>query len=85
MIIEENVMLLKSIPKAGRLAVRLAKESYFGLEVMKKNTFSTLPIKEKLFKACQYDNLLEFEPVWQKCAIAIGKACQSLRVEKTLE
>ena len=34
-VIEENIILLKSITKAGHLAVRLAKESYFGLEVMK--------------------------------------------------
>ena len=87
-VIEDNIGLLNTSAKAGRLAVRLAKDAYFGTDMMKTNTISSLPtpqkkkIKEKVFKAYNFTNPLEFEPIWQKCVIAIGKACQALRAEK---
>ena len=85
-IIGTNINLLHSSTKAGRLAVKLARESYFGLDEieMSQNTVSSLSksklnaIKDQLFTVYRYDDLVEFEPIWQKCLIAIGKACQAL-------
>ena len=87
-VIEGNIGLLRCSRKAGRLAVKLARESFFGIALMKRSTFSILPkdklkeIKHIIFKEYKFENLVEFEPVWQKCTIAIGKACQTLRIPK---
>ena len=42
-VIGNNQKLLQSTSKPGRLAVKLARESYFGEEVMKVSTVSSLP------------------------------------------
>lgn len=86
-VIEDNQKLLLSTIKAGRLAVKLARESYFGEEVLKESTVSSLPkeklkeIKARLYEVYRFNNLVEFEPLWQKCLISIGKACQALRAK----
>ena len=86
-IIDSNQKLLQSTVKAGRLAVQLARYSYFGEEVMTISTVSSLPkeklkeIKARLYEVFRFNNQVEFEPLWQKCLIAIGKACQALRVK----
>ena len=46
-VIGENIRLLKCTTKAGRLAVKLARDCYFGENMMRANTVSGLP-KEKL-------------------------------------
>ena len=89
-VIGANSKLLLSVAKAGRLAVKLARESYFGVDVMRVSTVSGLPkdkmkeIKARLYEVYRFDNLVEFEPLWQKCLIAIGKACQGLRAKDTI-
>ena len=89
-VIGANSKLLQSVAKAGRLAVKLARDSYFGEDVMRVNTVSGLPkdklkeIKARLYEVYRFDNLVEFEPLWQKCLIAIGKACQGLRAKDTV-
>ena len=86
-VIEDNQKLLLSTIKAGRLAVKLARESYFGEEVLKESIVSSLPkeklkeIKARLYEVYRFNNLVEFEPLWQKCLISIGKACQALRAK----
>ncbi len=88
--IGNNQKLLQSTSKAGRLAVKLARESYFGEEVMKVSTVSSLPreklkeIKARLYEVYRFNNQVEFEPLWQKCLISIGKACQGLRLKDNL-
>ena len=78
---------------AGSLAVKLARESYFGQEVMQKCTvrgnrgLPGLPytelcqLKQTVFSVfLQYwPNPVEFEPVWVKCSTAIGQACKAIR------
>ena len=81
-VIGANSKLLLSVAKSGRLAVKLARESYFGENVMRVSTVSGLSkdkmkeVKARLYEVYRFDNLVEFEPLWQKCLIAIGKACQ---------
>ena len=89
-VIGANNKLLLSVAKAGHLAVKLARESYFGEDVMRVSTVSGLPkdkmkeIKARLYEVYRFDNLVEFEALWQKCLIAIGKACQGLRAKDTI-
>ena len=82
---------------AGVLAVKLAREAYFGPEVMKKCTVRgsrSLPglphtelcqLKQTVFSSFpQYwANPVEFEPVWTKCSAAVGQACKALRSKCT--
>ena len=90
-VIGTNSKLLPSVTKAGRLSVKLARDSYFGEDVMcTSTTVSGLDkdklkeIKARLYEVYRFDNLVEFEPLWQKCLIAIGKACQGLRAKATI-
>ena len=54
--IGNNQKLLQTTSKAGRLVVKLARESYFGEEVMKVSTVSSLPREElKEIKAQLYE------------------------------
>ena len=60
-VIEDNILLLKSTTKAGRLAVKLARESFFGTEMMKSSTAATLPkdkikaIKQIIYKEYNFE------------------------------
>ena len=66
-VIGANNTLLLSVAKTGRLAVKLARESYFGEDVMCVSTVSELPkdkmkeIKARLYEVYRFDNLVEFE------------------------
>ena len=86
-VIANDQKLLQSTTKAGRLAVKLARDSYFGEEVFRGSTVSSLPreklkeIKARLYEVYRFNNQVEFEPLWQKCLISIGKACQALRAK----
>ena len=86
-VINSNQNLLQSTVKAGRLAVQLARYSYFGEDAMKISTVSSLPkeklkeVKARLYEVYRFNNQVEFEPLWQKCLIAVGKACQALRAK----
>ena len=78
--------------KISRLAVKLAKEAYFGPEVMKnctiKGKFNALP-QEELSELKQFlENLciprlcsskIVFESLWKTCCKSIGQACKQLR------
>lgn len=77
----------------GRLAVRLARESYFGKEEMKKCTVfgcqdkPALPrdtvekLKMKVLSLFPQFAAAphEFEPLWSKCVGAINHHCAGLR------
>ena len=68
-VIDDNCKLLRDSAKAGRLAVKLARERYFGNVVMRVKTLSALDkkikaIKEKLGQVYNFGSHLEFEPVW---------------------
>ena len=84
-VIGANSNLLQSVTKAGRLAVKLARDSYFGRDAceycVRTAEGQIEKITARLYKVYRFDNLVEFEPLWQKCLIAIGKACQGLRAK----
>ena len=88
-----NYPKLRTLSNIGRLAVRLASESYFGKEMLKRSTVyglkgnASLPsnkVKALKMKLCnlypQYvDTPAEFEPVWTKCVNAINHHASGLR------
>lgn len=79
--------------KIGTLATKLAKEAFFGDDVLIQCTVSGerdypgLPVEELMqlkhavyMQFPQYWNSpQEFEPLWTKCKAAIGQACKRLR------
>ena len=87
---------LKGESKAGILAVRLAREVYFGTQVMSRCTVSGLhelpglPIEElselKHTVFLQFPQFwqkaVEFEPLWSKCCDAINLSCKKLKQGK---
>ena len=89
---------MKTESKVGTLAVKLARQTYFGDEVMRKCTvqgvreFPGLPsdelslLKKEIFNMFPqfWRNPPEFETVWTNCVSAIGQACKRLRA-KTLK
>ena len=79
--------------KVPTLALKLARESFFGEDVMAQCTVAgdrklpALPVHElellknqvlTLFPA-YWNSHHEFEPVWTKCTASIGQACKRLR------
>ena len=84
---------LKGESRAGTLAVKLAREVYFGSQVMSKCTMSgcqDLPglptaelgeLKQTLFLQFPqfWKNPIEFEPLWSKCVEAINQSCKKIR------
>lgn len=84
---------LKGESRAGTLAVKLAREVYFGSQVMSKCTVSGcrglpgLPtaelgeLKQTLFLQFPqfWKNPVEFEPLWSKCVEAINQSCKKIR------
>ena len=90
-IIDRNPKLVCE-SKVSTLALKLARESFFGEDVMVQCTVAgdrelpALPGHElellknqvlTLFPA-YWNSLHEFEPVWTKCTAAIGQACKRL-------
>ena len=82
---------LKTLSRISTLAVRLAKESYFGkwesVQWREKGTreHAALPAKtlddlkrflQNLFPNCTQP---EFEVAWKSCLEALGQSCNSLR------
>ena len=89
----EKYPKLRNISHIGRLAVRLAAESYFGKEVLRKSTVHGLqghqPLPEDQIRALKkkiisihpkyIDMPVEFEPLWAKCVNAINHHASGLR------
>lgn len=87
---------MKTESKVGTLAVKLARQAYFGDEVMQKCTvqgireFPGLPsaelclLKKEIFSMFPqfWRNPSEFEAVWSTCVSCIGQACKRLRAKK---
>ena len=84
---------LRSESKAGKLAVKLAQEAYFGEDVLLRCTVNgfrehpALPIAElielKQMMLMQFpkywNSVQEFESLWLICSDAIGQAAKGLR------
>lgn len=89
----ERYSKMKTESKIGTLAVKLARQSFFGDDIMKCCTvqgireFPALPsvelgqLKQTLFQLFpQYwKNPAEFESVWSTCIDCVGQACKRLR------
>ena len=86
-----NYMKLKNPSTMARLSVKLAREAFFGVELMGKCTvagqrgFDSLPeaqlynLKLYLVQLFPLLNRAEFEDKWKDCLISIGQACKSIR------
>jgi hypothetical protein len=82
--------------KIGTLATKLAKEAFFGDDVLVqctvsgKRDYQGLPVEEFMqlkhavhMQFPQYWNSpQEFEPLWTKCKASIGQACKQLRSKR---
>ena len=80
----------RNVSQAGRLAVRLAVESYFGTEMLRQSTVcglkshKPLPVekvnalKQKML-TLHSDSKVEFEALWTKCINAINHHAIGLR------
>ena len=90
-IVAEKYHDLKSLSRISTLAVKLARESYFGTKIMEACTVrgargepplpqdKLLELKnflEHMFPKC---TKVEFEEKWKCCLDAIGQACKTLR------
>ena len=87
---------LKTQSKAPTLAVKLARESVFGVKVLQMCTVAggrelpALPIteirklKDFMFQLFPdfWDNPIHFEPLWVKCIESINQCCKALRSGK---
>lgn len=86
-----NYIKLKNPSTMARLSVKLAREAFFGVELMGKCTvagqrgFDSLPeaqlynLKLYLVQLFPLLNRAEFEDKWKDCLISIGQACKSIR------
>ena len=84
---------LRGRSKAGALAVKLAREAFFGEEVLAQCTVSGLrqlpalplaelnQLKQTMFAQFPefWSNPIEFESVWAACSDAINQACKHVR------
>lgn len=82
---------LKNPSTMARLSVKLAREAFFGKDVMMKSTVcgqrshAGLPEAElynlKLFlvQLFPFLNKAEFEDKWKECLVSIGQACKTMR------
>ena len=92
-VVKKYPSLLKS-SRIPTLALKLAKEAYFGPEVMKHCTvkgnsgFYALPeeelasLKKYIFKLAlprYVSNRYEFEQLWKECTNSIGQGCKHSR------
>ena len=92
----ERYPKLKVESRVSQLAVKLAKESFFGDDIMVQCTvagygkYPALPakgmncLKQTVFKLFPkyWSNPVEFEKTWKDCAEAVGQACKRLRLEQ---
>ena len=83
----------KALNKISTLAVKLAKELYFGIEVLKASTVRgcrDLPILNQntlmQFLFQQFPQFwhcpAEFEPKWSTCIESINQCCKGIRAAK---
>ena len=91
-VLDRNKNLVR-VSRAGKLSVKLAKEAFFGEEVMRQCTplgMRGLPALPKEELACLKTTLIglfpayrrnpaEFEEVWESCIVSIQQACKRLR------
>ena len=91
-VLEENVKL-QTESSAGTLCQKLAKDAFFGRDVMRKCTpggnrqYPALPqeelyeLKKAMFQLFPRFHTCpgSFEPVWKKCLTSIEQACKRLR------
>ena len=91
-VLEENVKL-RTESSAGTLCQKLAKEAFFGKEIMKKCTpggncqYPALPqeeffeLKNVMFRQFPRFHTCPgtFEPLWNKCVTSVEQACKCLR------
>jgi hypothetical protein len=89
----EKYRKLKTVGSAGALAVKLAKESFFGEGVLTRCTVygardkPALPtaelsqLKQAMFNLFPqfWQSPTQFEPVWNNCTTSINQSCKSLR------
>ena len=80
--------------KVSTLAVKLARDAFYGDDVLSKCTvagereFFALPVEELkelktlVFQQCMGLTSTEFEAVWKDCVQAIGQACKRARERK---
>ena len=92
---------LRGDNKMGALAVALAKQSFFGIEIMCSSSVggkgpNTKPLPEERLRAikriifslcpCYHNDIQKFELViWNKCKTALNHSCNRLRSWDTLE
>jgi hypothetical protein len=79
--------------KVGTLATKLAKEAFFGDDVLVQCTIAgerdypglpeeeLMQLKHAVFMQFPrfWNSPQEFEPLWKKCQASIGQACKRLR------
>ena len=89
----EKYRKLKTVGNASALAVKLAKESFFGERVLIRCTVygardePALPtaelsqLKQAIFNLFPqfWQSPTQFEPVWNNCTTSINQSCKSLR------
>ena len=91
-VLQKHAKLIGKESLAGALACKLARDAYFGKEIMVQCTASGygdkpgLPLKElRALKETmrhqfpQYITLHEFEATWCKCLLALSQSCKRLR------
>lgn len=90
-LVVEKYYKLKIPSKISTLAVKLARESFFGTDLMAKCTvkgtreFGPLPeaelLKLKWFLSQLFPTYTkpDFEAAWKNCMDSIGQACKNLR------
>jgi hypothetical protein len=88
---------LRGEAKAGKLAVKLSREAYFGENVLAQctvNGYRELPalplaelndLKQKMLMQFPkyWNSVQEFESLWLSCTEAIGQAAKALRMRGT--
>lgn len=94
-VIKRNSNLVTA-KKAPQLAIKLAKQCYFGDSILVKCTvaghrkFNALPtqplneLKQAIFELfpIYHQNPVSFESLWKDCAESIGQYCKRLRLEE---
>ncbi len=87
---------MKTESKVGTLAVKLARQSFLGDDVMKRCTIQgvreypglpSVELKQAIYNLFpQYwRNASEFESVWSTCTESVGQACKRLRSKTALK
>ena len=92
-VVVEKYKKLKARFKITTLAVKLARESFFGNDLLRQCTvmgtreFSALP-QDKLLEMKQFvEGIVPtasppvFEDIWQKCVTQMNQACNGLRTK----